>query len=130
MCQITRINALNIEMPTTAILSGDNPQQQRFCTLMTSLHNFNANDGKANTSDVVKTITYKTKTFDFFQDQMGRELTVYHLSLFLYNNKKKKKRANYIHNIEKNKAGFPKLSCATDPFLRIKFTVDPTFQLR
>ena len=28
------------------------------------------------------------------------------------------------------KAGFPKLSCATDPFLRIKFTADPTFKLR
>ena len=28
------------------------------------------------------------------------------------------------------RAGFPKLSCTTDPFLRVKFTADPTFKLR
>ena len=27
-------------------------------------------------------------------------------------------------------AGFLKHACATDPFLRIKFTADPTFKLR
>ena len=42
----------------------------------------------------------------------------------------KKKRAKCIQNIERIKAGFSELSCATDPFLRIKFTTDPTFKLR
>ena len=31
---------------------------------------------------------------------------------------------------EFSNSGFPKLSCATGPSLRIKFTAEPTFKLR
>ena len=54
--------------------------------------------------DVVKTITYKKKTFGFFQDQDHKNgMSISSLSLIAVFLHKQKKRAKYLWHIKRNK---------------------------